>query len=95
MAFNQQKIESSTKKILSLNVEEKLKMINIFCRHSLESGGYCNTFVASTNGVQIFFEGKPFPFQPHYLVFDCPKCHQTIKWRRKKVESDSIKQNYL
>jgi predicted RNA-binding Zn-ribbon protein involved in translation (DUF1610 family) len=64
----------------------------IFCRHRLESGGFCNTVVATTNGSQIFFDGEPVKNNPHFIGFDCPNCHQVIKWRQSKVKNN-IEQN--
>lgn len=82
---NQKKSASLESKGSLLNESVKsVSMIRIFCRSINESGEVCNTFLASSDGQQIFFDGKPLPFNPHYLIFDCPACRQTIKWRRKK-----------
>jgi hypothetical protein len=42
----------------------------------------CRRTVGQTNGENLFINGKPFPFEPHYIGFDCPFCHQKVHWTR-------------
>lgn len=68
---------------------ETLKMIKIICRQQMESGKPCDTFVASTNGVQIFVKGELVPLNPRKFYFDCPNCHRMIKWHRRDNTANS------
>jgi hypothetical protein len=54
----------------------------IFCRHRLDSGAFCNTVVAATDGSRLFFDGEPVKNNPRFVGFDCPNCRQTVKWRQ-------------
>ena len=54
----------------------------IYCRHRLDSGGFCNTVVAATNGSQLFFDGEPVKNNLRFVGIECPSCHQIVKWRR-------------
>jgi predicted RNA-binding Zn-ribbon protein involved in translation (DUF1610 family) len=66
----------------------KLFIKKIFCRHRLESGEFCNTVVATTNGSQIYFDGELVKNNPHFIGFDCPNCHQLVRWRQSKARND-------
>lgn len=67
----------------------------IFCRRRLESGEFCNTVAATTDGEQLFFDGEPVKNNPHFIGFDCPNCHRMIKWRQSKLRNASEKAERL
>jgi endogenous inhibitor of DNA gyrase (YacG/DUF329 family) len=43
----------------------------------------CRRPVARTNGVDIYFDARPVPYNPTRIKFQCPHCRQTIEWNRK------------